>query len=51
MALQDYQILKKLKQKFSSHIKHQVLPNVGHNVPQEDPQSFSSAILEIKSMN
>ena len=41
----------KIKQKFSSHIKHQVLPNVGHNVPQEDPQSFSSAILEIKSMN
>ena len=43
--------IKKIKQKFSSHIKHQVLPNVGHNVPQEDPQSFSSAILEIKSMN
>ena len=43
--------IKKIKQKFSSHIRHQVLPNVGHNVPQEDPQIFSSAMLEIKSMN
>ena len=41
----------KIKQKFSSHIKHQVLPNVGHNVPQEDPKNFSRAVLEIKSMN
>ena len=39
-----------IKNKFSSHIKHEILPNVGHNVPQEDPKNFSKAILDIKSV-
>ncbi len=29
----------------SSHLKHEILPNIGHNVPQEDPKNFSEAIL------
>ena len=37
----------KIKQKFSSHLKHEILPNIGHNVPQEDPKNFSEAILHI----
>jgi len=38
---------KKLKEKFLNHIKHQILPNVGHNIPQENPNEFAKAILEL----
>ena len=41
----------KIKQKFSSHIRHQILPNTGHNVPQEDPKNFSRAVLELAFIN
>ena len=41
----------KIKQKFSSHIKHKILPNIGHNVPQEDPKNFSEAILHIMKIH
>ena len=41
----------KIKQKFSSHIKHEILPNIGHNVPQEDPKNFSGAILHVVELH
>ena len=41
----------KIKQKFSSHLKHEILPNIGHNVPQEDPKNFSEAILHIMKIH
>ena len=41
----------KIKQKFSSHVRHQILPNTGHNVPQEDPKNFSKAVLELAFVN
>ena len=41
----------KIKQKFSSHVRHQILPNTGHNVPQEDPKNFSRAVLELAFIN
>ena len=41
----------KIKQKFSNHIKHEILPNIGHNVPQEDPKNFSEAILHIMKIH
>ena len=41
----------KIKQKFSSHVRHQILPNIGHNVPQEDPKNFSRAVLELAFIN
>ena len=41
----------KIKQKFSSHLKHEILPNIGHNVPQEDPKNFSKAILHIMKIH
>ena len=34
--------------KFTNLIKHKLLKNVGHNVPQESPLIFSNFILEIK---
>ena len=34
--------------KFTNLIKHKLLKNVGHNVPQESPLIFSNLILEIK---
>ena len=34
--------------KFTNLIKHKLLKNVGHNVPQENPLIFSNFILEIK---
>ena len=43
--------ISKIKQKFSAHIRHQILPNIGHNVPQEDPKNFSKAILELAFTN
>ena len=41
----------KIKQKFSAHIRHQILPNTGHNIPQEDPKNFSKAVLELAFVN
>ena len=41
----------KIKKKFSSHLKHEILPNIGHNVPQEDPKNFSEAILHIMKIH
>ena len=41
----------KIKQKFSSHVRHQILPNTGHNIPQEDPKNFSKAVLELAFVN
>ena len=41
----------KIKQKFSCHVRHQILPNTGHNVPQEDPKNFSKAVLELAFVN
>ena len=43
--------ISKIKQKFSAHVKHQILPNIGHNVPQEDPKNFSKAVLELAFIN
>ena len=34
--------------KFTNLIKHKLLKNVGHNVPQESPLIFSNFILELK---
>ena len=34
--------------RFTNLIKHKLLKNVGHNVPQESPLIFSNLILEIK---
>ena len=34
--------------KFTHLIKHKLLKNIGHNVPQESPLIFSNLILEIK---
>ena len=34
--------------KFTNLIKHKLLKNVGHNVPQESPLIFSNFVLEIK---
>ena len=43
--------ISKIKQKFSAHVRHQILPNTGHNVPQEDPKNFSRAVLELAFTN
>ena len=43
--------ISKIKQKFSAHVRHQILPNIGHNVPQEDPKNFSKAVLELAFIN
>jgi pimeloyl-ACP methyl ester carboxylesterase len=40
---------KKLKEKFLNHKNHKILQNVGHNVPQENPDEFANAILELLS--
>ena len=33
--------------KFMGPRKHQVLPQAGHNLPQEDPEAFAAAVLEL----
>ena len=43
--------ISKIKQKFLAHVRHQVLPKTGHNVPQEDPKNFSKAVLELAFIN
>ena len=33
--------------KFTGIYSHRVLSGIGHNVPQEDPQSFAKAIVDV----
>jgi pimeloyl-ACP methyl ester carboxylesterase len=35
--------------KFTGARQHRVIPNVGHNLPQEAPQSFAAAVWELAS--
>ncbi|HEV7704039.1 MAG TPA: alpha/beta hydrolase [Gemmatimonadaceae bacterium] len=35
--------------KFTGPREHRVIPNVGHNLPQEDPKSFTAAVWELAS--
>ncbi|MEH1963471.1 MAG: alpha/beta hydrolase [Nostoc sp.] len=35
--------------KFSGERQHRVIPNVGHNLPQEDPKAFATAVWELAS--
>jgi pimeloyl-ACP methyl ester carboxylesterase len=35
--------------KFAGERQHRVIPNVGHNLPQEDPKSFAAAVWELAS--
>ncbi|MHC5761702.1 alpha/beta fold hydrolase [Nostoc sp.] len=35
--------------KFSSERQHRVIPNVGDNLPQEDPKAFATAVWELAS--
>jgi len=32
---------------FTGKYEHRLLPNIGHNVPQEDPESFAHAVLSL----
>jgi pimeloyl-ACP methyl ester carboxylesterase len=34
-------------QRFSGRYSHRVLDGIGHNVPQEAPDAFADAILEV----
>jgi pimeloyl-ACP methyl ester carboxylesterase len=33
--------------KFSGHRVHRVVPRAGHNLPQEEPEAFAAAVLEL----
>ena len=35
--------------KFADERQHRVIPNVGHNLPQEDPTAFAAAVWELAS--
>lgn len=35
--------------KFTAAYEHRVIPRVGHNLPQEAPQAFAAAILDIRA--
>ena len=35
--------------KFSSKYSHRILKNIGHNVPQEAPEAFAQAIMDVDS--
>ena len=35
--------------KFAGERQHRVIPNVGHNLPQEDPTAFAAAVWELAS--
>ena len=35
--------------KFKGKYSHKILNGIGHNVPQEDPESFAAAIIEVDS--
>lgn len=32
---------------FTGQYEHRLLPNIGHNVPQEDPETFAQAVLSL----
>jgi pimeloyl-ACP methyl ester carboxylesterase len=32
---------------FTGKYEHRLLPNIGHNVPQEDPESLARAVLSL----
>jgi len=33
--------------KFTGKYSHQILPGIGHDVPQEDPQAFAQAVVDV----
>jgi pimeloyl-ACP methyl ester carboxylesterase len=33
----------------SAAAQHRIIPNVGHNLPQEDPTAFAAAVWELAS--
>ena len=33
--------------KFSGRRTHHVIPRAGHNLPQEDPEAFAAAVMEL----
>ena len=35
--------------KFTAGRQHRVIPNVGHNLPQEDPAAFAAAVWELST--
>jgi len=37
------------RNKFSGKYSHRMLDGIGHNVPQEDPQAFANAVIEVDS--
>jgi pimeloyl-ACP methyl ester carboxylesterase len=39
------------RQKFSGKYAHRIFKGVGHNVPQEAPQAFAEAVIEVDSGN
>jgi pimeloyl-ACP methyl ester carboxylesterase len=38
------------RSKFSGKYAHRILPGIGHNVPQEDPQAFAKAIVDADNL-
>jgi pimeloyl-ACP methyl ester carboxylesterase len=35
------------RQKFGGRYSHHILRGIGHNVPQEDPESFARAVIDV----
>ena len=35
------------RDKFSGKYSHRILNGIGHNVPQEDPQAFAQAVIDV----
>ena len=33
--------------KFTARHAHRVIPNAGHNLPQEEPEAFAAAVMEL----
>ncbi len=33
--------------KFSRRLAHRIIPHVGHNLPQEEPEAFAAAVMEV----
>jgi pimeloyl-ACP methyl ester carboxylesterase len=33
--------------KFTGHRVHRVVPRAGHNLPQEEPEAFAAAVMEL----
>ncbi|HEY0912126.1 MAG TPA: alpha/beta hydrolase, partial [Bradyrhizobium sp.] len=33
--------------KFTGRRTHHVIPNAGHNLPQEEPEAFAAAVMEL----